>query len=85
MILITHCRINNYFSITMKVNAYATIELGKELKPYTYELGPLPDDYVDVKVTHSGMIILLFPSNSSLINNKKKSNFKNHFINFCIY
>lgn len=43
----------------MKVNSFATYENGGELKPYTYELDDaLPDDYVDVKVTHSGKYLI---------------------------
>lgn len=38
-----------------KVNAYATLEKGGPKKEHQFELGALPEDYVDVKVTHSGI------------------------------
>ena len=39
---------------TLKVRAYATFEKGGPKKEHQFELGPLPDDWVDVRVTHSG-------------------------------
>jgi hypothetical protein len=38
-----------------KVHAYATFEKGGEKKEHQFELSTLPEDYVDVKVTHSGI------------------------------
>eukprot|EP00026_Physarum_polycephalum_P009961 Phypoly_transcript_10102.p1 GENE.Phypoly_transcript_10102~~Phypoly_transcript_10102.p1 ORF type:complete len:337 (+),score=45.73 Phypoly_transcript_10102:316-1326(+) len=40
---------------TLKVRAYANFEKGGPKKEHHFELGTLPDDYVDVKVTHSGV------------------------------
>lgn len=39
----------------LKVKAYANFELKGPKKEHSFELGPLPDDFVDVKVTHSGI------------------------------
>eukprot|EP00026_Physarum_polycephalum_P012772 Phypoly_transcript_13102.p1 GENE.Phypoly_transcript_13102~~Phypoly_transcript_13102.p1 ORF type:complete len:358 (+),score=50.77 Phypoly_transcript_13102:69-1076(+) len=38
-----------------KVHGYATFEKGGIKKEHQFELSALPDDYVDVKVTHSGI------------------------------
>jgi len=50
----------------MKVNAYAAHEPKGELSPYTYELGELPDDHVDIKVAYCGIC----HSDLSMINNE---------------
>jgi len=39
----------------MKVNAYAAYEQGKPLEPFQYELGPLGDLEVDIKVEYCGI------------------------------
>ena len=44
-----------YIMSTLKVNAYANFEKGGQKKEHHYELGSLPDDYIDIKITHSGI------------------------------
>ena len=39
----------------MTVNAYAAIEPKAPLKPYRYELGALPPEFVDIKVSYCGI------------------------------
>ena len=38
-----------------KVNGYAAAEAGGKLKPYEYDLGPLGDNQVDIKVEYCGI------------------------------
>ena len=47
------------------VNAYAAPEAGARLKPFTYELGPIGSNDVDIEVLYSG----LCHSDMSMINN----------------
>jgi len=49
----------------MKVNAYAAQEKGAKLNPYTYELGELGAEQVDIKVAYCGIC----HSDLSMINN----------------
>jgi uncharacterized zinc-type alcohol dehydrogenase-like protein len=49
----------------MKVNAYAATEAQGELKPYTYELGEIGAEEVDIKVAYCGIC----HSDLSMINN----------------
>ena len=48
------------------VNAYAASEPGARLEPFTYELGDLPSEEVDIKVTYCGIC----HSDLSMINNE---------------
>lgn len=48
-----------------KVNAYAADVAGAELKPFTYELGPLGSEEVDIKVQYCGIC----HSDLSMLNN----------------
>lgn len=50
----------------MKVHAYAASEPNAKLEPYTYELGDLGDEQVDIKVSHCGIC----HSDLSMINNE---------------
>ncbi len=50
----------------MKVNAYAAQEKGAKLTPYTYELGELGAEQVDIKVAYCGIC----HSDLSMINNE---------------
>ncbi len=49
----------------MKVNAYAALEPKAALTPYTYELGELGAEQVDIKISHCGFC----HSDLSMINN----------------
>ncbi|QQX77090.1 MULTISPECIES: NAD(P)-dependent alcohol dehydrogenase [Aequorivita] len=49
----------------MKVNGYAAIEPKAELTPYSYELGPIGSEQVDIKVSYCGIC----HSDLSMINN----------------
>ncbi|MFK7933202.1 MAG: NAD(P)-dependent alcohol dehydrogenase [Saprospiraceae bacterium] len=50
----------------MTVNAYAAQEAGGKLEPFTYELGELAPDQIDVEVLHCG----LCHSDMSMLNNE---------------
>lgn len=50
----------------MKVNAFAAHEPNGELKPFSYELGKLEPEQVDIKVSHCGIC----HSDLSMINNE---------------
>lgn len=50
----------------MKVNAYAAMEPKGKLKPYTYDLGNLGSEEVDIKVSYCGIC----HSDLSMINNE---------------
>lgn len=49
----------------MKVNAYAALGPSEKLKPYTYELGELGSEQVDIKISYCGVC----HSDLSMINN----------------
>ena len=53
----------------IKVNAYAALEPKAKLEPYTYELGALGPEQVDVKVSYCGIC----HSDLSMINNEWRS------------
>lgn len=53
----------------LTVNAYAALESGATLKPYTYELGELLPEQVDIKVAYCGIC----HSDLSMINNDWRS------------
>ena len=38
-----------------KSTAYAAFKLGKEVEPWEFDLNPLGDDDVELKITHSGI------------------------------
>lgn len=58
--------LNNQKIILMKVNAYAVSEPKGKLKPYTYELGTLGSEEVDIKVSYCGVC----HSDLSMMNNE---------------
>ncbi len=53
----------------MKVNAYAALAAKSKLEPYSYDLGDLPTDQVDIKVHYCGIC----HSDMSMINNEWRS------------
>ncbi len=53
----------------LTVNAYAAMEAKAKLEPYSYELGELPEEYVDIKVLYCGIC----HSDLSMIGNEWRS------------
>ncbi|MEN8789649.1 MAG: alcohol dehydrogenase catalytic domain-containing protein, partial [Flavobacteriaceae bacterium] len=49
-----------------KVNAYAAAEAGAKLEPFSYELGPIGTEEVDIKVHYCGIC----HSDLSMVNNE---------------
>lgn len=57
---------NDLSSTNRTINAFAALEAKAKLTPYTYELGELPPEHVDIKVSYCGIC----HSDLSLIHNE---------------
>jgi len=60
---------NEKYTKGMTINAFAAMEPKAKLEPYTYELGELPPEHVDIKISYCGIC----HSDLSMIENEWRS------------